>query len=115
MMKPTNNRLATVMAGICLLKLVCNSSLSWAQERALSKERVDRLFSVEVMPLLRQKCFACHGDKPQEMKGKLDLRSRAGMLKGGESEEPALVAGKPDDSLLFQAVLWKCLPRKMTV
>ncbi|MFP6671914.1 MAG: hypothetical protein VB857_10905, partial [Pirellulaceae bacterium] len=63
MMKTTNNPLATVLAGICLLGLLCSTSPNWAQERALSKEDADRLFSVEVMPLLRQKCFACHGDK----------------------------------------------------
>ena len=106
MMKTTNNHLATVLAGICLLGLLCSTSLNWAQESVLSKANADRLFSVDVMPLLRQKCFACHGDKPQEMKGKLDLRSRAGMLKGGESEEPALVPGKPQESLLFRAVNW---------
>ena len=83
MMKTTDNRLATVIAPICLLGLLSGSSLSWAQERAISKESANRLFSVEVMPLLRQKCLACHGDKPQEIKGKLDLGSRAGMLKGG--------------------------------
>ena len=106
MMKTTCNKRAMVMTASLLLVLVATASFGWAQERTLSKEDADRLFSVEVMPLLRQKCFACHGDKPQELKGKLDLRSRAGMLKGGESEEPAIIAGKPEESLLFQAVLW---------
>ena len=54
MIKMTRHRLVAVMAGICLLELLAGSSLSWAQQRALSKEAADRLFSVEVMPLLRQ-------------------------------------------------------------
>jgi len=101
--------LLAVMAPVFVLTLLFSSPFGWGQERPLGKEDADRLFSVEVMPLLRQKCFACHGDKPQDLKGKLDLRSRAAMLKGGESEEPALVMGKPKDSLLFQAVLWEGL------
>ncbi|HSG69330.1 MAG TPA: PSD1 and planctomycete cytochrome C domain-containing protein, partial [Planctomycetaceae bacterium] len=57
--------------------------------------------------LLKSKCWACHGDDPKgELKGKLDLKTRASMLKGGESGESALVPGKPDESLLFQAINW---------
>jgi len=60
-------------------------------------------FTADVLPLLRRKCFGCHGDGT-DLEGKLDLRTRAGMLKGGESG-PALVPGKPEKSRLYQSVL----------
>src|SRR6185369_11092161 len=53
-------------------------------------------------PLLDSRCISCHGlDK---VKGGLRLDSRAAVLKGGENG-PALVPGKPADSLLLQAVM----------
>jgi hypothetical protein len=41
------------------------------------------------------------------VRGDYDLLTREGMLKGGESEEPSLIPGKPEDSPLYQAVLWE--------
>jgi hypothetical protein len=58
-------------------------------------------FEKEVRPLLVERCLKCHGD--QKPKGGLHLTSQAGVLKGGDTG-PAAVAGKPDDSLLIQAV-----------
>ena len=66
----------------------------------------ERLFVLKVLPVLKAKCFACHGDDPKDVKGSLDLRSRQGMLQGGESNEPALVPGRPEQSLLVRAVNW---------
>jgi cytochrome c553 len=58
-------------------------------------------FETRVRPLLAAKCWQCHG--PQKQKGKLRLDSAAALTKGGESG-PVLVPGKPDASLLIQAV-----------
>jgi hypothetical protein len=63
-----------------------------------------QLFHAEVLPVLRKRCFGCHGEQ-EALEGNLDLRSRAAMLKGGESGEPTLVPGKPGESLLYLAVL----------
>jgi hypothetical protein len=60
-----------------------------------------RFFENEVRPLLVARCHECHGEKKQ--KAGLRLDARADILKGGETG-PALVPGKPDDSLLIQAV-----------
>jgi hypothetical protein len=59
-------------------------------------------FNADVRPLLRAYCTECHGeaDKP---KGDLDLRLQRFILRGGESG-PAVVAGKPDESVLFQRI-----------
>lgn len=50
--------------------------------------------------LLQSKCGACHG--ATKMSG-LDLRDRVSLLRGGK-RGPAAVAGKPEESLLLQAV-----------
>ena len=61
----------------------------------------EEFFEQRVRPLLAAKCLECHGD--EEPEGGLQLTSRAGALKGGESG-PAVVAGRPEESLLIQAV-----------
>ena len=50
--------------------------------------------------ILETKCAACHG--PARMSD-LDVRDRATILKGGK-RGPAIVPGKADESLLYQAV-----------
>ena len=50
----------------------------------------ERLYVEKIRALLSQKCMACHGDKPGKIKGEFGMLMREGLLKGGESEEPAL-------------------------
>src|SRR5262249_6480915 len=59
------------------------------------------LFESKVRPILVDKCFKCHGEKKQSNGLRLD--SREAVLKGGDTG-PALVAGKPDESLMVQAI-----------
>ena len=61
----------------------------------------EQFFEQNVRPLLAEKCYSCHGDKKQ--KGGLRLDSLEAILKGGESG-PAVVPGKPDESLLVEAI-----------
>ena len=63
----------------------------------------DRLFALEIKPLLESKCLACHGRDTDKIKGELRLDSRQAMLAGGESGEPALIPGMPGSSPLFLA------------
>ena len=60
-------------------------------------------FDKEVRPLLEQRCFDCHG--PDKQKGGLRLDQKAAVLSGGDSAEPALVAGNSAESLLIKRVL----------
>ena len=55
----------------------------------------------EIFTVLGAKCFVCHGRTTQE--AGLDLRTIAGMLKGGKSG-PAIIPGKPDESRLIQRI-----------
>ena len=60
------------------------------------------IFVSKVEPLLRQRCFECHSHE-RKIKGGLALDSKSGWEKGGESG-PAIVPGKPEASLLMQAL-----------
>lgn len=66
-------------------------------------EAADRHFAERVKPLLDSRCVSCHG--ADKVKGGLRLDSRAGVLKSGDSGSPAVVPGRPQDSLLLQAVM----------
>ncbi len=58
-------------------------------------------FETKVRPLLVARCHECHAsDKP---KGGLRLDTRAAVLAGGDSG-PAATPGKPDESLLVDAI-----------
>jgi hypothetical protein len=57
-------------------------------------------FETEVRPILKAHCFHCHGEE-EKPKAALDLRLARLIFAGGESG-PAVVAGKPDESLLYQ-------------
>jgi mono/diheme cytochrome c family protein len=58
-------------------------------------------FEKRVRPLLAARCQGCHGAEKQ--KGNLRLDSRAAALAGGDTS-PAVVPGKPDESLLVDAI-----------
>src|SRR5438045_5791584 len=62
-------------------------------------------FEQNIRPLLAANCYGCHSAKLDKPMGGLLLDSRAGMLKGGKSGVPAIVPGKPEESLLLGAVL----------
>jgi mono/diheme cytochrome c family protein len=69
-----------------------------------SKLAGERLFVEKIRPLLAEKCLACHGRDPDDIKSSFDLRTRETAIRGGESSEPAIVPGKPDESPLYRAV-----------
>jgi hypothetical protein len=62
-------------------------------------------FETNIRPLLAANCYACHSTRLAKPMGDLLLDSRAGMLRGGKSGAPAIVPGKPEESLLLGAVL----------
>jgi mono/diheme cytochrome c family protein len=94
----------SIAAAICGLTLAALLGETPAQAPpAVPAGRVGDLFQSKVLPLLQQRCFGCHGDEPK-LRGGLDLRSREGLLRGGDTG-PALVPGDASRSLLYQAVL----------
>ncbi|MBQ16856.1 MAG: hypothetical protein CMJ65_07000 [Planctomycetaceae bacterium] len=68
-------------------------------------------FEKKIRPVLVKHCYACHSTraaKSKKLRGGLNLDSRSGVRSGGDSG-PALVAGKPDQSLLLESLQYKSL------
>jgi mono/diheme cytochrome c family protein len=59
-------------------------------------------FSREVLPLLEQQCFKCHG--PEKQKGGLRFDTKEGAFKTGESGEQSIVPGHANESRLIKLV-----------
>ena len=60
-------------------------------------------FEKKVRPILVESCYNCHSANTNA-KGDLRVDDRNGLITGGNNG-PAVVPGKPDESLLIQAVL----------
>lgn len=60
-------------------------------------------FETHIRPLFVEHCYECHSADAKELKAKLYLDSRTGWQTGGDSG-PAIIPGKPEDSLLLNAI-----------
>lgn len=106
------------IAGLSLL-ITCSLVPAIYADDAQAEKVKDNFFTDEVFPILKSRCLSCHSHEAGKAGGGLVLDSRNGWLKGGGSGQ-AVVPGKPDDSLLIQAVLFdglqmppgKRLPKK---
>src|SRR5713226_8152071 len=57
----------------------------------------------DVRPILVQHCQGCH--QPAKPQGGLVMTGVADLLKKGESDQPAVVPGKPEESLILEQIL----------
>lgn len=60
-------------------------------------------FENKIRPVLVKHCYECHAADSKELGGKLRLDRRDTMRTGGETG-PAVVAGKPEESLIIRAL-----------
>ncbi len=88
------HRLKPAVRVVCLLVLTATGSQADAASSLT--------FEKDIRPILREHCLDCHGAE-EELKGGLDLRLRRFLIKGGKSGA-AIVAGRPEESLLLQKV-----------
>jgi cytochrome c553 len=88
---------------ITLLLSVCLPWLSATASLAAAADEGPAFFEAKIRPVLVQQCYKCHSADAKKPKGNLRLDSRDGLRKGGESG-PAVVPGKPNDSLLLKAI-----------
>lgn len=68
---------------------------------AATVEKVD--FAKQIKPLLEKSCLSCHGEKRPKSKYRVD--SREALIKGGSSEEAAIIVGKSEKSPLIHFVV----------
>lgn len=60
-------------------------------------------FESKIRPVLVEHCYECHSIESGKAKGGLRLDDREAVLRGGDSG-PAIVPGKPEESLLLAAI-----------
>lgn len=98
------------IALFCVLFVAALSATLVAEQKTQPATASDaseaKHFTLKVLPLLKEKCLGCHGADADDLKGDYDIRTLAAATKGGESEEAAIVPGKPDESPLYHAVMW---------
>jgi cytochrome c553 len=68
----------------------------------------DLTYEKDVRKILKAHCFQCHGESGVK-EGALDVRLRRFLVAGGDSG-PALVAGKPQQSLMLKRIRAKEMP-----
>ena len=64
-------------------------------------------FGRDILPILSNNCFHCHGPDDSYRKGKLRLDTHAGVLGTGKSGATTVVPGKTADSELIQRIISK--------
>ena len=62
-----------------------------------------KFFETRIRPLLVEHCYKCHSEKSKNIRGGLLLDTREGIRAGGETG-PAVVPGRPSESLLINAI-----------
>lgn len=77
-----------------------------ADDGAATDAAAIKFFESKVRPLLHRRCGECHSTETGPENGELTLDSSTGLKRGG-SRGSAVVAGKPDASLLLGAVTYR--------
>src|SRR5579864_7039901 len=87
---------------IAVFSLLIAGATGAAAEPAPSPEGV-AFFEKKIRPVLVAHCYQCHSAQAAQVKGGLQLDTREGVLRGGESGV-VVVPKEPDKSLLIQAL-----------
>jgi hypothetical protein len=79
-------------------------AVAFAAEPDISKlpppaAKKDLTYAKDIKPILEKACLNCHG--PEKPKSKYRVDSREAMIKGGDSEEAAIIPGKSEKSPLI--------------
>lgn len=61
-------------------------------------------FESRIRPVLIEHCYRCHSASAKELEGGLRLDLKAGWQRGGESGQPAVVPGRPEESPLLRSI-----------
>jgi hypothetical protein len=88
--------------GALTLVLTVSATAFGAQSAKPTPEQLE-FFETKIRPVLSQNCYDCHSEERGKNKGELTLDTRDGIRAGGD-RGPAVVPGKPDESILINAI-----------
>jgi len=77
---------------------------AWAGDTASARSQ-KTVFNRDIRPILADKCFKCHGPDASQRKGKLRLDNLRDAQAPAASGSRAIVAGKVDESELFERII----------
>lgn len=89
-----------IIASSLLLGLICVERRAAAEDKQPTAEQIE-FFETRIRPVLVERCQDCHG--PDEQSSDLRVDQLSGLLRGGKAG-PAIVPGKPEQSLLLTAI-----------
>jgi mono/diheme cytochrome c family protein len=92
---------AVLLAGIALNRTAALLAAEVPADHAAQMAKSTEIFTTHVRAIFAEHCLKCHGG--EKTNGELDLATREGLLKGGE-QGPAVVVGKPNESLLVRLI-----------
>ncbi|MDB4757137.1 hypothetical protein OAG56_07150, partial [Mariniblastus sp.] len=92
---------------VCLVAVSVISLCFWSVCQTKGDDGIE-FFEKKIRPVLVEKCYQCHSGDAKKLKGGLLLEYREQILKGGDSG-PAIISGKPADSLLIGSLKWDSL------
>src|SRR6188472_7463 len=87
-----------------LVALVTSLGVAAPADETPRQDKNSPSYNRDIRPILADHCFSCHGTDEKNRKGALRLDERDAALVGGESGEPAIVPGKPEQSALLRRV-----------
>ena len=93
---PIRRSLCAVFVFLAIPSILCGE---------ISKEHLE-FFEKEIRPILVEHCYECHDSQNGKLKGGLALNHPGGIVAGGDSGA-AIVPGKPEESLLIEAIRYK--------
>jgi mono/diheme cytochrome c family protein len=103
---PASVRRHVVLACIAMITMVV-MSVRMQRLVAAEPDHADvEFFETKIRPVLVERCHQCHSSEAQKkkkLKGGLLLDTKAGMRAGGDTG-PAIIPGKPNESLLLKAL-----------
>lgn len=93
------------MQSLCLISCLSLFAAQGFPEDAPAgaNEEREKFFEARIRPVLIEHCYECHSTQAEQSKGGLSVDHASGLVTGGDSG-PAIVAHKPDDSLLLNAL-----------
>ena len=100
-MVPFGNHVIRLFLVLFFSQSVCAQEQVTQKNESNPTQQQIHFFESKIRPLLIDRCIDCHSD--DEPESGLSLESRAAILRGGDLG-PAVIPGKPKDSLLISAI-----------